>query len=97
MKSIIEYINEDAAKFPLWCDISLSMFLGAKNLTKETVIDMLNSFCDVEGRLKKFSDYLNSKYPKDYIAYQPADDEFLKKENNEKIVSQIAEFIVKKV
>lgn len=105
MKTINEYIYENENKHPLWCKIAMAMFIGAngigsnrvKNLTKESVTGMINTLCDVNGRLKKFSDYLADEYPKDYLAYQPADDEFLKKENNEKIVSQIAEFIVKLV
>lgn len=97
MKSLNLYINEELRKFPLWCEIVLSVFKGTKNLTKETVSNMLDNFCDVEGRLKKFSDYLADTYPKEYLAYQPNDDDFLNKENNKKNTEQIAEFIIKTI
>ena len=97
MKNINEYITEEARKFPLWCEIITNMFKTSKNLTKELIADMLDSFCDVEGRMKKFSDYLADTYSKEYLAYQPNDDEFLKDENKDKIKGQIAEFITKYV
>jgi len=95
MKSIISFINEDVNKHPLWCVVALSLFKGGKNVTKESISDMVLSMCDIEGRLKKFSDYLADEYSSEYLAYQPADDEFLKKENNKKIADQIADFIIK--
>ena len=94
MKKIYEYINESEVKHPLWCMVALSMFTGAKNLTKESIKNMIDTFCDVDGRLKKFSNYLNEMYPKEYLAYQPNDDEFLDKSKNNKIAEQISEFIV---
>lgn len=97
MRSFVTYIDEDLKKFPLWCEIVLNMFKTDHNLNKDNVKDMINSFCDVEGRLKKFSDYLADQLPKEYIAYQPNDDEFLNKENNDKVCNQIAEFIIKHI
>ena len=97
MKAITLYINEELRKFPIWCEISLAMFKSAGNLTKDNIKDMLSSFCDVEGRFKKFSDYLSDTYPKEYVAYQPSNDEFISKDNNNKICEQIAEFILKYV
>ena len=94
MKNLNIYINEELKKHPLWCEIALSMFKSSKNLTKESISDMLDSFCDIEGRFKKFSDYLAEEYPKEYLAYQPADDDFLSNEKNQKIKDQIAEFII---
>ena len=95
MIRLTQYINEELKKFPIWCEISLAMFKSAKNLTKENIKDMLSAFCDVEGRFKKFSDYLLDTYPKEYVAYQPSNDEFISKNNNDKICDQIAEFILK--
>ena len=95
MLTFNEYIYEELRKFPLWCEISLNMFKSGKNLTKENVSDMLDSFCDVEGRFKKFSDFLADTYSKEYLPYQPNDDEFLNKDNINKIKDQIAEFIIK--
>ena len=97
MIGIGSYINENMRQHPLWCEIVLSLFKSEGTQTKETVASMIISLCDVEGRLKKFSDYLMEEYPKEYLAYQPGDDEFLSKENNEKICGQIAEFIIKYV
>lgn len=95
MKGLIEYINEEARKYPLWCDVVLNIFKKSSKLNKEQISDMIISFCDVEGRLKKFSDYLFDIYPKDYLAYQPNNDEFLNKSNDSKIANQISEFILK--
>lgn len=95
MKTFDEYIFEELYKAPLWCVIATGMFKSSKNLTKESVSDMLDSFCDVEGRLKKYSNYLAETYPKDYLAYQPSDDEFLQDDKKDKIKDQIAEFIIK--
>ena len=97
MTHIEQYINEELRKHPLWCEITLNMFKSSKGLTKEQISNMLISLCDIEGRFKKFSDYLNDTYPKEYLAYQPNNDEFLNKENNEKICNQIAEFIFKNI
>jgi len=95
MKSIITYINEDVKKHPLWCSVALSIFKGAKSITKESISNMILSMCDIEGRLKKFSDYLADEYASEYLAYQPSDDEFLKNENKNKISDQMSEFILK--
>lgn len=95
MKDINIFINEELNKHPIWCDVVMMMFQNSKNLTKEEISNMIYSFCDVEGRFKKFSDYLYDKFPKEYLAYQPNNDEFLKKENYNKICDQIAEFINK--
>lgn len=95
MKSIIRYINEDVKKHPLWCSVALSIFKGGKNITKESISNMILSMCNIEGRLKKFSDYLADEYASEYLAYQPSDDEFLKNETKNKITDQIAEFILK--
>ena len=73
------------------------MFKGAKNISKEDIKSMINTFCDVDGRLKKFSDCLADEYPKEYLAYQPNDDEFLKKDLEDKVCEQIAEFILKTI
>lgn len=97
MLTINQYINEEVRKFPLWCEIVLSMFKDGKSLTKEIVSIMLNNFCSIEGRLKKFSDYLADTYPKEYLPYQPNDDDFLNKENDKKNTDQIAEFIIKTI
>ena len=64
---------------------------------KEDIKSMINTFCDVDGRLKKFSDCLADEYPKEYLAYQPNDDEFLKKDLEDKVCEQIAEFILKTI
>ena len=95
MKTINEYICESKIGHPLWCEIALSMFKNVKSLNKDSISNMLDSFCDVEGRMKKFSDYLAEEYPKEYLAYQPNDDEFLDKGSTDKISNQISEFILK--
>lgn len=95
MKTLDEYIFEELNKYPLWCEIALTMFKGSKNLTKDAIADMVDTFCDVEGRLKKFSDYLASLNSKEYMPYQPNDDEFIQKENRNKVVNQISEYILK--
>lgn len=97
MKRINNYINESETKHPLWCMVVLSMLKGAKNVTKESISNMILTMCDVDGRLKKFSNYLADTYPKEYLAYQPNDDEFINKDNNDKLSNQIAEFIIKYV
>ena len=68
-----------------------------KNISKEDIKSMISTFCDVDGRLKKFSDCLADEYPKEYLAYQPNDDEFLKKDLEDKVCEQIAEFILKTI
>ena len=72
-------------------------FEGKTNISKEDIKSMINTFCDVEGRLKKFSDCLADEYPKEYLAYQPNHDEYLKKDSEDKICDQIAEFILKTI
>lgn len=94
MKLLNIYINESEVKHPLWCMVAMSMFKNGKKLTKESVKSMIETFCDVEGRMKKFSDYLADEYPKEYLAYQPNDDEFLADDKKDKISDQIADFIV---
>jgi hypothetical protein len=95
MIKINEYITEELKKHPLWCEITINMFKSSKNFTKENYSELLDGICDVEGRLKKLSDCLAEKYPKEYLAYQPSDDEFLQDDKKDKIKDQIAEFIVK--
>ena len=97
MKQLIQYILENENMHPLWCRVGLNMFKGAKNISKEDIKSMINTFCDVDGRLKKFSDCLADEYPKEYLAYQPNDDEFLKKDLEDKVCEQIAEFILKTI
>lgn len=97
MKNLSLYITEELRKHPLWCEVAFSMFKNSKNLTKEHISSMIDSFCDIEGRLKKFSDYLADENPKEYLAYQPNDDEFLNKDNRTKLCDQIAEFIMKTI
>ena len=97
MKQLIQYILENENMHPLWCRVGLSMFKGAKNISKEDIKSMISTFCDVDGRLKKFSDCLADEYPKEYLAYQPNDDEFLMKDLEDKVCEQIAEFILKTI
>ena len=95
MKQINQYIIERENTQPLWCAITISMFQRSTNLTKDSIKEMISSLCDVDGRLKKLSDCLAEQYPKEYLAYQPNDDEFLKKESLDKVTDQMAEFILK--
>jgi hypothetical protein len=94
MKNFNEYINEELDKIPLWCTIVLDIFKASKHLTKDNIIELLNGLNNSK-RLKRFSDCLSQEYSKEYLAYQPDDDEFLKEDKQQKIREQIAEFIMK--
>lgn len=99
MKGFNEYINEELKKHPKWCEIITNMFtFGGHSLTKEQISNMLQYLCSTEGMFKKYSDYLADTRPKEYLPYQPNDDDFLKikgVEDGKKERDQIAEFIIK--
>ena len=44
MKQLIQYILENENMHPLWCRVGLSMFKGAKNISKEDIKSMINTF-----------------------------------------------------
>ena len=96
MKSIKEYIfeEENTSKVKPWIDVSVGMFRNASDISKDTVSEMLYYLCE-SGRIKKLSDYFFSENQSDYLAYQPPDDEFLDRNNDKKICSQMAEYIIK--
>ena len=94
MEGINTYIKEELSKAPKWCIIVTNMFKNAgPSLTKEIVSNMLLSLIEDEGLLKKYSNYLSSQYIKEYLAYQPSDDDFINSDNK-KICEKIAEFII---
>jgi len=96
MKSIKEYIfeEENISKVKPWIDVTIGMFRNASDISKDTVSNMLYYLCE-SGRIKKLSDYFFGENQSDYLAYQPSDDEFLDRNNDRKICSQMAEYITK--
>ena len=94
MKSFNTYINEELEKTPTWIDVTVGMFKNASDISKDTVINMLFYLCEC-GKIKKLSDYFLKENQKDYIQFQPSDDDFLKEDSKSKICSDIAEYIIK--
>lgn len=86
MKSLRTYITEASMKAE---EMFLSGVMNAK-LNKEQLKDMIAGL--KKDGIKKLSDYLKTKYAKDYIIYEPSPDLFLK--DLDKVIDNIAGFIL---
>jgi hypothetical protein len=94
MKELSTYILEqlkagDAAKV-------FVNSIRASKITTDQIKVMLNNFQTMQD-LKFISDYLEETDGKNYISYQPADDEFLSDKNKESIIDRIAEYLNKNI
>jgi len=95
MKTFIEYIKEDnEKKVSLWISTFIGMLSNTNKISKEALEDMLLYLCK-ENKIKKLSDYFVESNQSNYLAFQPADDDFLQESNYPKISSQISEYIIK--
>lgn len=95
MKSLYNFIIESTkSQKNFWAEQFINSLKGSK-VNKDSVIKMFDNL-DMDI-IKSLSDYLYETDLKDYIAYQPSNDEFLNKENKDIIVNKIAEYLIKKI
>jgi len=93
MKSIVEYINESTkSQKNFWAEQFINSLTGT-GVTKDNVIKMFDNL-DMDV-IKSLSNYLYETDVKNYISYQPNNDEFIGDKNREKIISQISDYIIK--
>jgi len=95
MKNLFNFINESLSnkQKELIGELFSKMFKNTK-LNKDQIIQILNNL-DKEIILE-ISKYFNDNESENYLAYSPNNDEFLNyKDNQEKIINQISEYIHK--
>ena len=92
MQTLKNYINEAKESGP--CSFLMIVLKGVKT-PKETITQYLNNF-EMKD-LKEISDYIDSKDSKNYMAYKPADDEFVQNSNKEQVIDKIAQYLHKYV
>jgi hypothetical protein len=93
MKTITEYIFESKLSDMVFCEQFSIMFKGTK-MTRDMIETILSNLdADFVMKLSKYfvdNDNIN------YLAYDPGDDMFINyAENKTKIISQIAEYLLK--
>ena len=93
MKHILEYITESKLSDTVFCEQFSIMFKGTK-MTREMIETILNN---LDGDFVfKLSKYFVENDNSTYIAYDPGEDMFINyNENKNKIISQIAEYLLK--
>lgn len=93
MKKLNEYITESALSDKIFCEQFALMFIGT-GLTKDTFVKILSNMDELY--VNKLTKYFADNDSKNFMAYEPAEDLFINyNSNKDKIVSQIAEYIVK--
>lgn len=92
MKDIRAYINE--AKESSIGSFLMTVLKGVKT-PKDTIAQYLDNF-EMKD-IKEMSEYIDEKDPKNYIAYKPADDEFLNESNKSQVIDKIAQYLYKYV
>lgn len=94
MKSLNEYlITESALSDKVFCKQFALMFIGT-NLTKDTFVKILSNID--EAYVNKLTKYFADNDSKNFMAYEPSEDLFINyNSNKDKIISQIAEYIIK--
>jgi len=85
-----EYITEAKESGP-GCFL-MTVLKGVKT-PKETIVEFLRNL-EMKD-LKEASDYIDSKDSKNYMAYKPADDEFVQNSNKEQVIDKIAQYLHK--
>ena len=92
MQTLKNYITEAKESGP--GSFLMTVLKGVKT-PKETIVEFL---MNLEMKdLKEASDYIDSKDSKNYMAYKPADDEFVQNSNKEQIIDKIAQYLHKYV
>ena len=93
MKHILEYITESKLSDTVFCEQFSIMFKGTK-MTREMIETIL---CNLDDNFVfKLSKYFNENDNSNYIAYDPGEDMFINyNENKNKIIPQIAEYLLK--
>ena len=95
MKHIDTYINEfliSPKGITFFCEQVTNMLKGTK-LTKDQISLM---FDKLELKtLKSLSDFLAENDMSRFVSYQPSDDEFLREENKDSIISKISDYFIK--
>lgn len=92
MQTLKNYITEAKESGP---GSFLMIVLKGVKTPKETIADFLRNL-EMKD-LKDASDYIDSKDPKNYMAYKPADDEFVQNSNKEQVIDKIAQYLYKYV
>lgn len=94
MKKLTEYIiTESVLSDKVFCEQFASMFIGT-NINKDTFIKILSNI--EESYVNKLTKYFADTDSKNFMAYEPAEDLFINyNSNKDKIINQIAEYIVK--
>jgi hypothetical protein len=93
MKGLYQFINESKLSDTVFCEQFSRMFVGTK-LTHDTIKIILNNL-DKDFVLK-LSKYFAENDNSNYLAYDPGEDTFINyQEHQDKIISQISEYIMK--
>jgi hypothetical protein len=93
MKTITEYINESKLSDSVFCEQFSIMFMGTK-MTREMIETILSNLDS--SFVMKLSKYFVDNDNSNYLAYDPGDDVFINyNDNKDKIISQIAEYLLK--
>lgn len=92
MKPIIQYITESALSDKVFCEQFSNMFKDTK-ITKDILSSILNNL-DKEF-IVKLSKYFVDNDIKNFVAYEPSEDLFIKYEDNKSfIIEQLTEYIL---
>lgn len=92
-KLLLENISASKTKINYFI-VQWAGSLADTKLTKEQIHKMLDNVADIKT-LKMISDYFYETDGKIYIAYQPADDDFLKDDKRDNIINKLSEYIYK--
>jgi hypothetical protein len=95
MRHINTYINEFLVSpkgMTFFCEQVTNMLKGTK-LTKDQISLMFNKL--ELNTLKSLSGFLAENDMSRFVSYQPSDDEFLKEENKDNIISKISDYFIK--
>ena len=93
MKRLTDYIFESQLSDRVFCERFSIMFKDTK-ISKDMLIQILHNLS--ADSVKKLSKYFSTEDITNYVSYEPSDDLFINyNSNKDKIINQIAEYIVK--